>query len=509
VLRVVRSSDATKPDQFQFTVTDTGIGIAEDQIQRIFDEFHQADASTTRSYGGTGLGLAISSRLIALMQGKIWVESHVGQGSQFYFTIPLDVALDTPSTGLQHVTHVAGTRVLVVDDNATNRRILNDMLLNWGMEPITVSNAKDALQSLKDAHHQDQPFRLMLTDVNMPHDDGFALTGWLRDVPELEHLPVVMLTSSGRPGDMEQRKELHVAAYLLKPVKQSELFDTIVTVLGVTQVEDESADQRLLPDSTPARSLHVLLAEDNVVNQKLAVGVLEKLGHRVTLASNGRQAVDACRRKTFDVVLMDVQMPEMDGLEATRFLRKAETVGGDHLPIVAMTAHAMKGDKQRCLEAGMDLYLAKPFRMRELADTLIAATTGERSPSRQETEADGDAAELIDWSAALQGVGGDQELLITVTEAFLEESPTLLKRLHEAVDAQDPVALNSAAHTLKGSLAIVGALTASEHVVQLELMGKQQDMSAAAKTLEIVDQLCSQLLPLLRTVISQGKIPNP
>ncbi|MEO1996634.1 MAG: PAS domain-containing protein, partial [Planctomycetaceae bacterium] len=343
VLRVGRPSGSTNPDDFQFTVTDTGIGIAQDQIDRIFDEFHQADASTTRSYGGTGLGLAISSRLIALMHGRMWVESELGQGSQFHFTIPLDVALDAPATGFQQVAHVGGTPVLIVDDNATNRRILNDMLLNWGMLPTTVATAKDAFQSLKNACHGDTPFRLVLTDVNMPHDDGFALTSWLRDVPELKHIPVVMLTSSGRPGDLEQRKELHVAANLLKPVKQSELFDTIVTVLGVTQVEDESPDSGRPKASAPTRSLRVLLAEDNVVNQKLAVGVLEKLGHRVTLASNGRQAIDACRRQTFDVVLMDVQMPEMDGLEATRFLRKAERDAGSHLPIVAMTAHAMKG----------------------------------------------------------------------------------------------------------------------------------------------------------------------
>jgi len=509
VLHVGRQSGQDDANIFQFTVTDTGIGIAPDQIERIFEEFHQADASTTRSYGGTGLGLAISSRLIALMDGRVWVESELGQGSRFHFTIPLDVALDAATGGRQPVTQIAGTPVLIVDDNETNRRILNDMLLNWGMTPTAVGSARDAFQLLRETCRGDTPFRLVLTDVNMPQDDGFDLTTWLRDDPDLKDLPVVMLTSSGRPGDLEQRRQLHVAGNLLKPVKQSELFDTIVTVLGVTAVEDDPAVDEQPVEDRRSPQLHVLLAEDNVVNQKLALGVLDKLGHRVTLASNGREAVEACRRESFDVVLMDVQMPEMDGLEATRFLRESERDSGAHVPIVAMTAHAMKGDKQRCLDAGMDLYLAKPFRMRDLADTLRAATAGHTGPPADSTWKTSTPASVIDWDAAYQGVGGDRQLLLTVSGAFLEEAPQLLQTLQQAVADQDPRGVSSAAHTLKGAMSIVGAVQPSETVLQLEMMGQERDLSAAAATLRRVEHMLERLIPLLRDFVSRGGTHSP
>ncbi len=358
-----------------FVVADTGIGIPEDKRESIFDPFSQADSSTTRKYGGTGLGLTISSRLVRMMGGKIWVESQLGSGSQFHFTARLGVA-DAKELKLGTIAPpelLRGVKVLVVDDNRTNRRILEGMLLRWQMRPTLADSGSTALVELSVAREAGEPYGLILTDMHMPHMDGFAFVEEIRQRPELSTATIMMLTSAGHRGDAARCEELGVSAYLLKPIRQSELREAVARVLGAR--EHEGAIPLItrfsLQDARePDAYLSVLLAEDNLVNQRLAVRLLEKRGHRVVVAATGLEALQALEKESFDLVLMDVQMPEMDGLEATVAIREREKVSGLHQPVVALTAHAMKGDREKCLASGMDGYLSKPIRPQELDNIL-------------------------------------------------------------------------------------------------------------------------------------------
>jgi PAS domain S-box-containing protein len=358
-----------------FTVSDTGMGVSEDKRELIFKPFSQADTSTTRKYGGTGLGLTISTRLVQMMGGKIWVESEMGHGSQFHFTLRLGRA-DAKEIKLGAIAPpevLEGVRVLVVDDNRTNCRILEGMLVRWQMKVTSVNGGKAALEQLSAARETGSPFGLILTDMHMPDMDGFALIEQIRMRPELATATIMMLTSAGHRGDAVRCGELGVAAYLLKPIRQSELREAIARVLGARQSEGAlplitrfSLEDAREPDAY----LRVLLAEDNLVNQRLAVRLLEKRGHRVVVAATGLEVLGALEKESFDLVLMDVQMPEMDGLEATAAIREKEKTTGLRQAVVALTAHAMKGDREKCMAGGMDGYLTKPIRPQELDELL-------------------------------------------------------------------------------------------------------------------------------------------
>ena len=358
-----------------FTVSDTGIGIPPEKQKVIFDPFTQADTSTTRKYGGTGLGLTISTRLVTMMHGKIWVESQTRLGTQFHFTARLGVT-DARTIEIGSVAPpelLRNVKVLVVDDNRANRRILDGMLRRWEMKATAVESGEEALSQLATARVGGDPYALVLTDMHMPNMDGFTLVEQIRQRPELATATIMMLTSAGHRGDASRCKELGVSAYLLKPVRQSELRDAIALVLGA---RTENGPLPLITryalhdGREPETSLRILLAEDNHVNQRLATRLLEKRGHVVVVAANGREVLAALDRENFDLVLMDVQMPEIDGIEATIAIREKEKTAGTHVPVIALTAHAMKGDQQRCLEAGMDGYLAKPIRPQELDELL-------------------------------------------------------------------------------------------------------------------------------------------
>jgi signal transduction histidine kinase/DNA-binding response OmpR family regulator len=376
----------------RFTVADSGIGIPREKLQLIFDPFSQADSSTTRKYGGTGLGLTISSRLAGMMGGKIWVESELGHGSQFHFTVKAGIA-DTKVIEVGTIAPpeiLRAVKVLVVDDNRTNRRILEGMLGRWEMKSISAQSGEEALAKISEAREAGEPFALILMDMHMPNMDGFELIERIRQSPGASAATIMMLTSAGHRGDAARCQELGVAAYLMKPIRQSELREAIARVLGAREQKGAIAlitRYSLHDGREPSSSLRILLAEDNAVNQRLASRLLEKRGHCVVVAGNGREALEALEKESFDLVFMDVQMPVMDGLEATAAIRKKEGAIGNRLPIVALTAHAMKGDREKCLAVGMDGYLTKPIRPQELDEilkTYLARRT--QAPEAQESE---------------------------------------------------------------------------------------------------------------------------
>ncbi|MGB9907832.1 MAG: response regulator [Candidatus Saccharicenans sp.] len=362
-VEVREESRTTQDITLHFQVRDTGIGIPRDKLDSIFQPFVQADASFSRKYGGTGLGLAITSQLVSLMGGRIWAESEVGCGSTFHFTVRLGLTpRRRPAAVPVTLSAVHGLRVLVVDDNETNRIILKEMLQSWRMKPEEAASGPQALELIQAAISRQEAFGLFILDLSMPEMDGFELIRKVKEIEEARQVPIIILTSADRVGDLHQARELGAQAYLVKPVRPSDLLDTIMAIKGTTEAEPKlevPITEHTLPEFR--RKYNILLAEDNPVNQKVAIHLLQKKGHRVTVAENGRQVLEFLEKEKFDLVLMDVQMPEMDGFEATRQIRQQEKAGGEHLPIVAMTAHAMKGDREKCLEAGMDDYVAKPL----------------------------------------------------------------------------------------------------------------------------------------------------
>ena len=377
--------------RLRFSIRDTGIGIPIEKQRLIFEAFAQADSSTTRKYGGTGLGLAISSRLAGMMGGRLWVESEPGRGSTFHFTA--DFALpDRRAVVNEFPDTMRGMPILVVDDNATNRRSLEEALAGWGLRVTAVGDGMTALTALDHACQARRPLALALIDAEMPEMDGCTLVERIRGVPRLRELPIVMLTSARRLAEVRFCREQGVTAHVTKPVKHSELARVILAVLGQEQPERAAA-----PVALPAQRLRVLLAEDNAVNQRLATRILEKWGHTVVTAANGREALRELEGALFDVVLMDVQMPEMDGLEATAAIRNLEVrvrrgeakpvLGSSfdledrtRIPVVAMTAYAMAGDRERCLEAGMDGYVSKPVQASALFDAIETVLVATRCP---------------------------------------------------------------------------------------------------------------------------------
>lgn len=365
-IRVETVKESEEKVMLSFCVTDTGIGIASDKISSIFESFRQADGSITRTYGGTGLGLAISRQLVELMGGDIRVESTPGKGSTFRFTSLFGLARQPVASIPRPLAHdLTGARVLIVDDNATNRQIFKEMTESWGLTTSEAKNAEEAVELLASARKVSCPFDIMLLDCSMPGTDGFSLAREVKAMDSERRTRIILLTSMGEKGDISRCKELGITGYLLKPVRQSELFDAITMAMGHKAMGEETVITRHLIHDAKKR-MKILLAEDNAINQKLALRLLEKRGHSVVIANNGKEALARLDEDIFDLILMDIQMPEMDGLEATAIIREREKRKGGHLPIVAMTAHAMKGDKERCLEAGMDDYVSKPIKPAEL-----------------------------------------------------------------------------------------------------------------------------------------------
>jgi signal transduction histidine kinase/CheY-like chemotaxis protein/HPt (histidine-containing phosphotransfer) domain-containing protein len=484
VVCVTREEGEVDGARLHFIVTDTGIGIAPEKQKRIFESFAQADASTTRRYGGTGLGLTISARLVELMGGRIWVESEVGKGSVFHFTVSLGLREGLPARQIpEKLANLDGLHVLVVDDNATNRRILEEMLKNWRMRPATADGGLTALEMLAEAREKGAPFRLLLLDVNMPVMDGFELAERIREQPEYGVSVIIVLTSSGMRGDAARCRDLGISAYLTKPVKQSSLLDAIMTVLGAT--EPEGATPPLVTLHTlreNLRPLHILLAEDNAVNRKIALGMLEKRGHTVVAALNGKEALASLEsggERPFDLILMDIQMPEMDGFEATALIREKEKSVGGHIPIIALTAHAMKGDREACLNAGMDGYVSKPLKSEDLLTAIAEAIAGRPETVTDAAQTNFSKGEVFDREQALASVDGDMELFREVVGLFLGDYPKAMAEIDKAIRESDATRLNRVAHSLKESVVNFAARRAVETALKLEMMGKEKELTKA------------------------------
>jgi two-component system, sensor histidine kinase and response regulator len=468
----------------RFTVTDTGIGISEEKRAVIFSPFTQADTSTTRKYGGTGLGLTISARLAGMMGGRIWLESEIGKGTQFHFTARLKVLDQRPQAEpIVALETLQGQRILVVDDNRTNRQILEGMLARWGAQTTCVEGGEAALSELVSAEKTGQPYQLVLTDMHMPEMDGFGLAEQIRQHTPLLQVTIIMLTSGGYRGDMERCRQLGIVAYLHKPIRKRELLAGIVTALGQHQTS-APAVAVMHPDQAPqANSLHILLAEDNRVNQIVATRMVEKMGHTVVVAENGRFALEQLATQRFDLVLMDVQMPEMDGLTATRNIRESERRTHLHLPIIAMTAHAMKGDRERCLEAGMDGYLTKPINSQRLEEAIAGRVHGQANPGAhtnagQEQTA---IAPATAWNMAqtLESLGGDEALFQEVMGIFLRDSPGHMAGLWQAITQGNAKVVEQIAHTLKGEVGYLGIAILSQHIRELEQLGQKSELQSA------------------------------
>jgi PAS domain S-box-containing protein len=507
-----KKSEAAVPGDvvtLHFSVSDTGIGIPREKQRMIFDAFAQADGSTTRKYGGTGLGLAVSAKLVNLMNGRFWVESEVGQGSTFHFTAELLRSGTATAKGDPvEPPMLRGLATLIVDDNATNRAVLERTLQRWEMHPVSTDNGESALTALREARASGQPFPLILLDAMMPQMDGFELAQRIKNDPGLAGATIMMLSSASQREDVARCRELGIAVYLTKPIKSSELLDAIMDALGARRPR-VAAPAAVPADATDAKRapMRVLLAEDNLVNQRLAVRILEKHHHQVTVANNGQEAVDILDRDgmdAFDVILMDVQMPVIGGFEATSMIRQRESETGSRIPILAMTANAMKGDREKCLEAGMDDYISKPVDVARLLSLL------EKWPKRGSSSSEDSMSDLIpvnkfgpvpdnaggcpvDLAKAMENLGGERELFDEVLGLFVQTIPQIVKDVESAIRSKDQTRLRLVAHGLKGSAANVCAESVRQLAEQIEGMAKQGDFSEVDGALGVLQDHLKRL----------------
>jgi len=496
------------------TVSDTGIGIPHERQKIVFDPFTQLDASTTRNYGGTGLGLTISSLLVTLMGGRICVESEVGQGSQFHFTVQLRPALHSaPSETTIAADSLRNLRVLVVDDNSTNRRVLQDILTRWEVETTTVATGEHALIELISGHERSQPYQIVLTDMQMPGMDGFRLAEEIRHNPCLARMAIIMLYSTHHGGFAEKCRSLGITSSLSKPVRKTELLSALKRASGHETAVAKliSVPMQELKRSKPG--LNIILAEDNRVNQAVATQMLEKMGHSITVANTGTEVLSHLSAGPFDLVLMDVQMPEMDGIEATRRIRNEESNSGFHLPIIAITAHAMKGDRERCLEAGMDGYISKPINKAALLTAIADATrlrpgTAVVRERGAEAEPTSRSTFHLDTGVLLDRLGGDEGLFFEVIDIFLEEAPKSMEKLRDALDARDSSAVESIAHSMKGELGYLGVEEVSQKARELEESGRHGDLERAQHIFTTFQRDISTITEALRKT-RNGAIAAP
>ena len=498
VIRVELEEETENRATLLFSVTDTGVGIPKDKQKEIFEPFIQVDGSTTRKYGGTGLGLSISKRLVKLLGGQIGVESESGKGSRFWFTTTLEKQKEFKDVFPSLPPDIRGMRILVVDDNKTNRTILVKILESFACSAEAVEGRNEAIRILKKAAQKEKLFDLVLLDMQMPEMDGEEVLRAIKDDPEIKDVAVIILTSLGERGDAARLEALGCAGYLLKPVKQSQLFDAIITVMSQQKKEIEPKPGRIVTRHTIAeqkrRKVRILVAEDNPMNQKLAVALLKKAGYPVDAVENGRMVMEALNRTAYHLILMDVQMPEMDGFEATKAIRKMEGVN-KHAPIIAMTAHAMKGDRERCLQVGMDDYISKPIEPQELFN-VIKKWTKSRDPKNANKwkgefkKGDQIKEPLLDLKIALTRFDGDKEFFKQMLQKFLDYAPKQLSILDEAAKEGNAKEIEREAHGLKGAAGNLGVKGIADLSLKLELLGRTGNLAGAK---EMIGNLKTEL----------------
>ncbi len=480
----------------QFLVRDSGIGLSSEQQKLIFNPFTQADASTSRKYGGTGLGLSISKQLVEMMGGQIWIESpapglsvpDAGPGTAFNFTARFGV--DQTRGQMKEILpeKLQGLRALIVDDSATNRFIFRGYLERWGMIPAEAISGENAFSAVSKAGEDKKPFSLILMDMNMPGMSGIQAADKLNKQGLMKDIVTIMLASGLKEGDYKLAEEAGIKEVLRKPVVPSQLLEAIKKGLGFSEQKLAAANETekaVTPTAEGIKKLRILLAEDNKVNQKVASTMLTKRGHLVTIAENGKQALDILSRELFDLVLMDIQMPEMDGYEATRVIRQQEKTAGAHIPIIAMTAHALKGDREKCIEAGMDDYIAKPIKMEELFKVVEG-----RGVSMENGK---NANSVFSLEKTLEQVGGDREVLKEVINIYRQEYPKQLEEIQQAINKKDADALRLIAHTIKGAVGNFDAKPAFETALALENIGKSGDLSNAENVFNKLTQELKRL----------------
>ena len=495
-----------------FAVKDTGIGIPKAKQESIFNPFQQADGSTSRQYGGTGLGLAVSSQIVNLMAGNFWLDSEPNHGSTFHFTARFrrlstqDEALLIPDGNI-----LKGLKALVVDDNQTNCTILQEMLSSWGMQPSIARNTAEAQQLFTAAETDQAPFRLILIDSDMPEPNGFKLADWIKDQNQSASNVIMMLTSL-RARSKVDLKGLDIKAVLTKPIRPSDLLDSITqTLFHSAELVEEMTPASEQADRPAGRQINILVAEDTPFNQKFIRRLLDRWGHRSVIVENGRKAIEALDRDHFDLVLMDVQMPEMDGFEATKAIRASEALNGQHVPIIAMTAHAMKGDRERCIQVGMDDYVPKPVS----ANTLLAAINAlvppdevpseSDSPSTVESAADGSVAATIDQAALLKAFDNDWDFFTEVVAMFIQDYPQMMTDIADALKARDSSTLMRSGHALKGMLGNFQATAGMELAYRLEELGRQEIFDGADQTYQLLSAELSKLAGAFKKIVEEEK----
>ncbi len=491
VVSVTTALAADDVVQLRFAIRDTGIGIAPEHLGSVFREFTQADSTMTRRYGGTGLGLAISQRLVRLMGGEITVTSEVGRGSEFSFTLPFSAEVAAPrAAGLATL---GGRRMLIVDDNQTNRRILRDMLATEGIKVDEASTAGEGLEAIREAAKKRAPYDLAILDVQMPDMDGFQLATAVRADRGLARTRLLMLTSAGQRGDGERCRELGIRGYLTKPMSRADLLEALGTVLAGPEetTTPEVVTRHTIAESR--RAVRVLLAEDNPVNQQVAVAMLVKRGHEVHVAANGREAVDAITQREYDVVLMDIQMPEMDGFEATHAIRALPK--GKDLPIIGLTAHALSGERERCLSHGMTDYLAKPFKAHELF-ALVEGTAEPKRPAPQPLTA-APPVDLEGFRATLREAGAESALY-SIIDTFVRQAPDRLAALAGAVASGTGTEIAKAAHVYRGAAATIGARELAELLERVETTARAGDIEQAQEAFEGLSPIAHDVTDYLR-----------
>jgi two-component system, sensor histidine kinase and response regulator len=485
-------------------VADTGIGLSPEVQSRIFEAFEQADTSTTRQFGGTGLGLSISRQLVELMGGKIDIESELGKGTTFKFEVRFEMQKEqSEARTTMNLDFVAALPVLIVDDNETNRFILQEITKSWGMIPIVTESVDEAIQAMERANNSGKPIKLILTDMYMPQRDGFELIEHIRGHEKFAGAHIIVLSSGPTPEHRERAKKLSVAAYLTKPFRQSALFDAITDAM---HVGDQFAKKKSKPKAADASDftdkLNILLAEDNPVNQQTATIMLQKLGHTVTIAGNGVEALEKATAGDYDLVFMDIQMPEMDGLTATGKIREKEQETSTHVPVVAMTAHAMKGDQERCLEAGMDDYISKPIRRKEVAK--VIARVAEKYIVSQDSPEETNPGEVLDQESLMEELDDDLDMLETMLEIFERDAGERMPKIREAISSGDANTLNAEAHALKGGSGTFFATATYELANQLETMGRENDLANAEATFSTLEKEVEKLKAAIQKILADG-----